>query len=103
MTPEEFWGALANMPEPKAIFYRLYYDENGDPICYTMEDLPGNYIEIDVDTYRRQPCNITVAKGKLVYIDQGIKLRPSDSGVSCDPRDVCVVVDPKQPHTYWNY
>lgn len=103
MTPEEFWAALHDMPEPKPVFRRLYYDAAGDPICYTMDDLPGNYIEVDVDTYVLKSHAVKVVQGKLVHIKQGIKLRHSDSGVSCDPRDVCVVVDPKQPHTYWNY
>ena len=103
MTPDEFWSALAQMPEPHAVFYRLYYDQNGDPICYTMEDLPGSYIDIDVDVYRSQPRDIKVIRGRLVYLTRGLKLRPREWGTSCDPRDVCVVVDPSRRHITWSY
>jgi hypothetical protein len=31
------------------------------------------------------------------------KLQPTDStGTACNPRDVCVVVRPDQPHVKWN-
>jgi hypothetical protein len=42
---------------------------------------------------------------KLTYIRPKTaikKLQPAIAdGVACDPRDVCVVVDPKQLHTKW--
>jgi hypothetical protein len=104
MNEEDFWSILQAMPEPKQVFYRLYYDDTGFPIIYSMEDLPGNYIEVDQSTYVLTPFNVKVSDGKLVYIKPVItvkKLQPGMDGTACDPRDICVVVDADQPHTKW--
>ena len=50
MTEAEFWAALAPQ-EIVAVTYRLYYDDLGYPLFYSMEDLPGKYIDIDQTTY----------------------------------------------------
>jgi hypothetical protein len=72
---------------------------------YTMEQLPGNYITVDQETYVLAPFNVKVVDGKIVHIKPVVvvkKLQPSGSkGTACDSRDVCVVVMPDQPHTKW--
>lgn len=105
MTAEEFWAILQNPVETRPIFYRLYYNNDGTPICYTMEDLPGNYIEIDVETYHRTPANVRVIDGKLKEINLANlvkKLVPGADGISCDPRDICVVTSDTQPNIKWS-
>lgn len=105
MTPEEFWLILHSMPEPVPVFYRLYYNDDGTPICYTMEDLPGKYIDIDQPTYARSHPNVRVVDGKIIEIIPTVqikKLKPSTSGTACDPRDICVVVSQSQPHINWS-
>jgi hypothetical protein len=104
MTEEEFWAILHNAPEPTPVSYRLYYKDDGSPVIYSMEDLPGNYIEVDQSTYVSTPFNVKVINGKLVYIKPVIsikKLQPSRNGTACNPQDVCIVVDTNQPHTKW--
>ena len=104
MTEEEFWEILYNIPEPKPIFYRLYYNDDGSPIIYSMEELPDNYIEVDQLTYVLAPFNVRVVNGKLTYIKPVVtvkKLQPSTTGTPCNPNDVCIVVDPDQPHKKW--
>lgn len=105
MTLEELWAIMQAPVETKPIFYRLYYNEDGTPFCYSMEDLPGNYIEIDVETYHKGSSNVRVIDGKLKAINLASlvkKLVPGDCGISCDPRDVCVVVNDTQPNTKWS-
>jgi len=105
MTEEEFWAILKDVTEPNPIFYRLYYNDDGSPIIYSMEVLPGNYIEVDPSTYALAPFNVKVIDGKLTYIKPVItvkKLQPNDLiGTACDCRDVCVVVDTDQTHIKW--
>ena len=104
MNEEEFWSILQAKPDPKQIFYRLYYNDTGSPIIYSMEDLPGNYIEVDQSTYVLASFNVKVSDGRLVYIKPVVtvkKLQPSTNGTACDPQDVCIVVNTDQPHVKW--
>lgn len=105
MTPDEFWSILYSAPESKPIGYRLYYKDDGSPIIYSMEELAGNYIEVDAETYALAPFNVRVVDNKIVYIKPVrtiTKLQPSNSGTACSPHDVCIVVDTALPHTKWN-
>jgi len=105
MTEEEFWSILRDVREPNPVFYRLYHNDDGSPIIYSMEVLPGNYIEVDPSTYALAPFNVQVINNKLTYIKPIItvkKLQPNDrTGTTCDPRDICVVVGTDQTHTKW--
>ncbi len=102
MTWEQLLACYENLPEPQPVFYRLYYDDQGCPITYTMEDLPGNYIEIDPETYVEAPTRVRVIKGHLVRLTlrHSEKLRPSESGMPCHPQDVAIV-DPTSK-IYWS-
>lgn len=105
MNEQEFWAILNNMPEPVPVFYRLYYDELGHPVCYTMEDLPGKYIDVDQETYILASHNVRVINDTLVRITPRTvvqKLQPGDQGTCCDPRDVCVVVNKNKTHIKWS-
>jgi len=105
-TEENFWKAWADpLPEPAPIFFRLYYDEHGSPLYYSMEDLPGNYIEIDADTYRLSSLRVRVIDGKLIHIKPKktiFKLVPSSDGTPCSLDNVSIVVAHEQPHTKWS-
>jgi hypothetical protein len=105
-TTENFWRALAEpAPDPAPIFFRLYYNNRGDPVSYSMEHLPGNYIEIDAETYHRSSFNVRVVNGKLVpvvYKRPTSKLTPSTTGTPCSVENVSIVVPEDQPHIKWS-
>lgn len=103
MTEDEFWAVLAAMPEPQPVFYRLYHNQ-GVPVCYSMEHMPGDYVEIDAETFARSPSNVRVRDGKLVEQQWKTtsKLVPSDTGTPCHPEDICIVVDPRFEHQCWS-
>lgn len=93
----------AAMPEPQPVFYRLYYDDAGVPLFYSMEDLPGNYLELTQEQYAQGKSNIRVRDGKIVELTwvTSNKLVPGTTGTPCDPRDVAVVVNTDSA-TYWS-
>jgi hypothetical protein len=93
-TTENFWAAWALPVEPPGpVFYRLYHDEQGYLLFYSMEDVPGNYIEIDQATFVARSPRVRVVNGQLLHIKTNVasKLVPSKQGQACDPRDIAVV------------
>jgi hypothetical protein len=104
MTDQEFWKILADVPAVAPLHYRLYHDAHGVPLFYSMEDLPVTYIEIDQETYSRNPSNVRVHNGKLYELTENItsKLTHSDTGTPCHPDDVCIVVTESHPHQRWS-
>lgn len=91
-------------PNPAPIFYRLYYDEvTGRALFYSMEDVPGTYIEIDQDTYHLNQSNIKVINGRIqqITVPTSQKLVPGEQGTACDPWSVAVVVAADRPNKKW--
>jgi hypothetical protein len=93
-------------PDPVTLSYRLYYNADGTPKCYSMEELPDKYVELDAETFALRSWNVKVINEKLVFVDPPVtvqKLKPNQiSGTTCHPQDVCIVVSENQPHTKWN-
>lgn len=104
-TTNNFWAVFNALSEvtPVQVFYRLYHDDQGKLLFYSMEDVPGNYIDIDQTTFTESPSKVRVVHGQLIRINNvtTTKLIPSAEGIACDSRDICVVVDKSQPHTKW--
>lgn len=102
----EFWQQVQALLDPEyepKIFYRVYYDDSGTVLFYTMEDLPGNYLEIDQETFARSDGNLKVIKGKLVKpsVSLSQKLVPSDQGTACHLNNVAIISSGTQAK-FWN-
>ena len=106
-TTENFLEVMSTFawPEPAVVSYRLYYNDDGTLKCYSMEDLPYKYVEVDAKTFAERASNVRIIDGKIHYIKPAVtvkKLVPvKDSGSRCAPQDVCIIVSPLQPHTFW--
>lgn len=105
-TTDNFWEAFnawAPQEPIKPPPYRAYYDEHGNVLFLTNENLPGNYIELDRETFVDFPRYGRVVDGQLVIpkVQYVQRLVPSDTGVPCSPQDVSIVVDEKEPHQRW--
>lgn len=103
---EQFWREVQQHLLPisaLAPIYRLYYDDQGDPLFYSTEDLPGNYIEIDLETFSRSSGHVRVVNGQLVKknYSRTVKLVPGDQGTPCDPRDITVVISEDRLNIKW--
>ena len=104
MTPDELQQMFQAIPEPQQPFFRLYYDQDGVPLFYSMEDRPGTYIEIDQKTFARGASNVRVRDRKIVEVTWATttKLVPGNSGSPCHPDNVAVIVAEDQPHIRWS-
>lgn len=78
--------------------FRLYYDDNGSCICYTCENLEGNYLVIDSQTFAEGRHDVKVIDGELIKpsnILNIVKLVISDEGTICAEEDISIIVDTK--------
>lgn len=106
-TTDNFWRVWNSFqwPDPKPVFFRLYHDDQGRPVTYSMEELDMPFVEVDQQAYVAADHNVKVVDGKIVRIQQPVlttKLRPAPHGTPCDVRDVSVVVDPDKEHVCWS-
>lgn len=107
-TTDNFLKAMSEFkwPDPAPVTFRLYYNDDGSFKCYSMEDLPGKYIEVDQETYVLARGNVRVINSKLHIIEPAVtiqKLQPNTStGTPCHVADVCIVVALDQPHIKWD-
>lgn len=85
--------------------FRLYYDDQGKVLFYTCEQLEGNYIVIDSQTYAECRPDIRIIDGKIVKDNQGAiinKLVPSSNGISCALIDINIITDDITDTMYWD-
>jgi hypothetical protein len=103
MNEEEFWAPFQSA-KSTTILYRLYYDEQGAPLFFSQEDLPGNYIDITREEYIDPPKYFRVVDGKIVLIETSIvkRLYPDENGTPCHPADVSIVVQDSEPNIKWS-
>lgn len=83
------------IPVPKPTEFRLYYDDNGNVICYTTENLEGNFIVITPEIFAQCRHDIKVINGKLQEKISGMvlsMLELSTTGVRTSSEDISIVV-----------
>jgi hypothetical protein len=105
-TTDNFLSVWNNLPEHVIKFptQKLYYDDEGRPIDYTIEDREGNYVEVDGPTYMQANMNVRVRDGKIVELSaiSYKKLKPSSTGTACVDEDVTIVAPVDYPNqTLW--
>lgn len=75
-------------------FFRLYYNDAGQPTAYSMEDLPGKYIVIDQKTYAEGRKDVIIKGGKVIKLNSLsaiYKMVPADEGTECDAEDITII------------
>jgi hypothetical protein len=94
MTEQEFWAALTPVNTPRPI-YRLYYNEQGQPLEYSTEDKLGNYVEVTASEYVKASFKLRIKNGKIVYLkDPAVpKLVISTHGTATHLDDITVLSD----------
>ena len=100
MTWEELVAIHAAMPEPRPTVLKLYYDQSGCAICYTSDELEGNYIEVDPETFALKSMDVRVVNGAVKHLPRKQyyhKLVPGNPGTLCHSQDVAVVATAGTP------
>lgn len=87
--------------------YRIYYDDNGEVLCYTNETLEGNYLLVDSLTFAEARMDIKILGGKIIRSIEGTvvtRLVPAMFGTRCAEEDMCIIVpaDYERAAVWWN-
>lgn len=89
--------------------YRLYYNPNGSPRYYSMENLEGTFIYVDQQTFENCRYDIQVINGKIRSLSENIvsKYRPalteSETTIRTDSTDISIVVSQSDDFILWDY
>lgn len=96
----------AHQTVAKPIERRLYYDEAGNVITYTCEDLPGDYIIVTPEQFAEARPDVKVRDGQLIYthkLSHISKMAQSTTGVATSDWDVNILVDRQAPEKkFWS-
>lgn len=103
MTGQELLEMFHALPDQPPVSFRLYHDDQGNLLFYSMETLPGNYVEISAEMFALSPSLVRVRDGQVEPIPwaRPTKLIPADTGIACDPYSVVLVVGDDQPNQRW--
>lgn len=108
ITDEEFNQIISQWSPPPPPQYRVYYNDTGRIVCYTMEDLPGNYIVISAEDYALCRYDARVDEGKLVYThlqSHTFKLRKvaenTPGSVKTTKYDINIIVEDDETSVDW--
>lgn len=101
-------SALIQTPNTRKIEFRLYYDDLGNPTCYSADgqDLPGKYIVVDAMTYAACRLDLKVLDGKIVRdvykktVTTYVK-SSDETGITCSVDDISILVDKSSPNNKW--
>lgn len=80
--------------------YRLYYDDHGRVICYSMEKLEGVYVVVDKQTFHEARPDLRVVDGKVSTVSPSFivcKLMPDETeGKLTALDDISIVLQGKE-------
>lgn len=102
---EEFVFEAPKIIKPE---FRLYYDDNGDVICYSSDNTvyPYKYVVIDAKTYAEGRPDLKVINEKIVrktsrkFISKYVK---SNEGIKCLRDDISIIATDEKNTTTWKF
>lgn len=88
----EFWKNYV-WPEPKPVEFRLYHDQQGRAIEYSMQEREGEFILITAEEFARRDHRARVVNGRITFPRPMAppKLVPGENGTACHSWSVAVV------------
>ena len=76
--------------------FRVYYDDTGKVLYYTCDNLEGNYLVVDKDTFSECRMDMKVVDGKLIRVTPGIiiqKYKQKEDGILTASEDISILVN----------
>ena len=101
---DAFWQAASEFVHSETtVEYRLYYDDQGIPLYYSCEQLPGNYLVVSAEVYAQGRYDCKIVNGTIKYPTQikSAKLVPSTKGTACYVKDVSIISPTDTDAQYW--
>lgn len=89
--------------------YRLYYNKDGTPRCYSMEELEGDYIVVDQNVYQAGRYDVRIVGGRIRSLNENtiskycVVTEESETTIMVDPQDISIIVDKSQQHILLDY
>ena len=99
---EEEYVIIWEAPAVEKPEFRLYYDDKGQVVTYTCEQLEGSYIVIDATTFAESRPDVRVVDGRIVRSGSSAvvaRLYPDNTGVLCEIEDVSIITEAEGQ--YW--
>jgi hypothetical protein len=94
-TVEEFAEMFKAFKPVVPTEFRLYYNDEGDPLFYTCEKPDGKYITVSSNVYFANRMDVKVIDGKIKYLADYItlsKFSPGTAGIKCAKEDINIIV-----------
>lgn len=102
---DSFWQAVSEYQEPEqpTLEFRLYYDDAGRVLFYSMEQLPGKYVQVTSEQYAEGRYDVTVVNGEIKYPVTKVyrKLVPSKTGTATSLSDVTIISPTETDAQFW--
>ena len=90
-----FKAAARHKPiKRRKIENRLYYNKLGQPIAYTNDELEGDYIIVDQQTFAECRKDVIIKDGKVHKLSSAspiYKMVPADEGTECNAEDITII------------
>jgi hypothetical protein len=89
--------------------YKLYYNSDGTPKFYSMEELDFPYIEVDLQTFENGRYDVRVIDGRIRSLSENIISKmtiteqETPTSIASDPSDVTILVSSSDQHILWDY
>lgn len=97
---------MNNISDSVMYEYRLYYDDAGNPIRYSMQSLEGNYITVTRDQYVAARMDIVVRNREIISKRNFRRVavyEKNSSGIKTSKYDINILLsdDDVAEHNFW--
>jgi hypothetical protein len=88
--------------------YRLYYNDDGIPLFYSMEELEGKFIFVELPVFESSRYDIKIVDGKIRSLNDTVSKYhlvsvKTKTTVMCDQDDISILNIKKKSYKLWDY